>query len=181
MCPRCFPLEFQLEKLKGQTVNALTFYPPDHLISRMKNKQENFPFLIFSTTSSTTKIPFQRNIDVVFFFFFRKFNFVVRPRISSDYVCFFVFFFFMVRKIVFLPCRFTSPSFIFVKIYSHAQNSFTRVVCLCTFITLLFAFFFSLFDSKFSRRGWKYFWKSKNSRHLFFLLLLFFYLSCKLF
>ena len=99
---------------------------------------------------------------------------MVRPRISSDYVCFFFFFFFMVRKIVFLPCRFTSPSFIFVKIYSHAQNSFTRVVCLCTFITLLFAFFFSLFDSKFSRRGWKYFWKSKNSRHLFFLLLLFF-------
>ena len=141
MCPRCFPLEFQLEKLKGQTVNALTFYPPDHLISRMKNKQENFPFLIFSTTSSTTKIPFQRNIDVVFFFFFENLN-LWSGRVSRRIMCVFLFFFFMVRKIVFLPCRFTSPSFIFVKIYSHAQNSFTRVVCLCTFIILLFAFFF---------------------------------------
>ena len=117
MCPRCFPLEFQLEKLKGQTVNALTFYPPDHLISRMKNKQENFPFLIFSTTSSTTKIPFQRNIDVVFFFE----NLILwSGRVSRRIMCVFLFVFFYGKK-----NRFSTLSFHVTVIYFR-ENIFTR-------------------------------------------------------
>lgn len=130
----------------------------------MKNKLKNkkiFPFfeflnVVINNPNSFSAKYWRRLI--------RKFNFVVRPRISSDNV----FFLLKVRKIIFLPCRFTS-SFIFVKIYSHAR------VCLCTFIILLFAFFFFFFlILNFHDGVGNIFGNQKNSRHLFFFFLLFF-------